>query len=406
MISVKGLSKRFFPLNKDGGLGAALRFLWSGENQRGGRWALEDISFSLSEGAALGIVGRNGSGKSTLLRLLASVYEPTKGELDLPAKVCSLIDLTSGIREELSGEENLDTLALLAGFSPSQLEEERQGMADFSGLGERLAEPCRTYSSGMLLRLAFSVAVARRPQLMLVDEVFAVGDKTFARSCQERISAYRRQGTSVIFASHDLDFITKTCSSCLWLEGGKVAAIGPAGNIVGEYRSFLAEQTSTSLAPQLLQPKRELTSSSPFGKISFTKGDDETNAFAAGEGVTVTIPILLDEDRGPLILGVALKSSDGQLLWGSNTKREGHPLLQYPYGHSITLELSGGEFQPGEYSLDLCLSDPEENPIIYEADCGRFAVLELEGRGQEGLFRPRHEFTIRSVEMGRQGTVQ
>ena len=405
-MKIKGLSKRFFPVDKDGGLRSALRFLLSGNNQQGGRLALDDVSFSLKEGQALGIVGRNGSGKTTLLRLLASVYEPTAGELDLPKEVCALLDLTSGIREELTGSDILDTLAILAGWTPAQLSQKRQEMVDFSGLGERLQEPCRTYSSGMLLRLAFSVAVARRPELMLVDEVFAVGDKTFARSCQEKISAYRRQGTAVVFASHDLDFITKTCGSCLWLEGGKVAALGPAGSVVSQYRSFLAEQTTSALKPVEVAHNRAPQKKSPFGSVTFRNETGANNAFAVGTPIKVDIPILQEEDLGPLIFGVALKSSDGQLLWGSNTKRENMDLLTFPYCHNICLELSGGELQPGEYCLDLCLSDPDENPVFYETDCGRFGILELEGTGQEGLFRPRHKFTISSVEMKSKSTVQ
>ncbi len=404
MVEVKNLGKRFPAADPKAGVFSALKFLWTAASNPQGRWSLADLSFSLEEGCTLGIVGRNGSGKTTLLRLLAGVYQPTTGTIVGAEDICALLDLTGGIKEELSGRENIHTLALLARWSPSEFAAVQDSVYEFSGLGKRLDEPCRTYSAGMLLRLAFAVAVAKRPRILLIDEVFSVGDKTFALKCQEKIASFVRQGTTVLFASHDLDFITRFCQKSLWLEGGKAAAFGLSGRVVGAYRAFLAEHNLSNIEPVAYDgPSKKV--SSAFGTLLFS-GESGAAAFAAGEAITIEIPLEIEEDKGPLNLGVALKGSNGQLLWGSNTLRENLPLMTHPYPEKVVLELTGGEFQPGEYTLDLCLSDKDENPLFYELDCGHFAVLELEGTGQEGIFRPQHKFTIHSVAKKRRGTLQ
>jgi len=401
-LVVENLGKRFPAVGPSGGLVAALRYLWSAGAAPDGRWAVDDVTFALEPGRMVGVVGRNGSGKTTLLRLLAGIYRPTRGAVVVDGTVSAVLDLTAGIREELSGTENLATLALLGGCTGAEAAAAAAAMAEFSGLGTRLADPCRTYSAGMLLRLGFAAASARRPAVLLVDEVVAVGDDAFTTRCRQRIADFRAAGTAVVVAGHVLDFVTGTCDSCLWLEGGRVADWGPPGRVVSRYRASLARANAADVESRA--PGEGLDTGGAV--VHVTGPDGPAEAVAAGAPLTVTFTVPFGEDRGPLVLGVAVKRRDGLLLWGTNTRRSGLQPLVWPYPAAVVLDLPGGELQPGDYGLDVCWSGPDEHPLRYDGDAVRLTVLELDGPGQEGLFRPRHGFRVAAVETEASGAVQ
>ncbi len=200
-------------------------------------FALTDISLDVHRGEIFGIIGRNGAGKSTLLKVVSRVLIPTRGRVFLAGQVSPLLELGAGFHPELTGRENVLLNGTLLGHSLRELEAHMQEIVAFAELGTFIDAPLRTYSSGMAARLGFAVATAWQPEILLVDEILAVGDEAFRRKCQARLQDFRDVGTTVLMVSHDLSSIGSLCARAAWLERGVIKAIGPAGHVIEEYRA-------------------------------------------------------------------------------------------------------------------------------------------------------------------------
>ncbi|MBL4849922.1 MAG: ABC transporter ATP-binding protein [Planctomycetes bacterium] len=202
--------------------------------------ALKGVSLELAAGEALGVVGANGAGKSTLLRLLAGIYRPDAGTIEVQGRRALLLELGAGFHPDLSGRENARIAALIAGLTEQEFKDRAAEVFAFAELSdEQLDAPVRTYSSGMVVRLGFAVAAHLDAALLIVDEVLAVGDVAFQQKCRARIAALRDQGTALILASHAYGEVRETCSRVLWLEGGAVRAEGPPGEVLNEVEAYL-----------------------------------------------------------------------------------------------------------------------------------------------------------------------
>ncbi|CAN5899284.1 ABC transporter ATP-binding protein [soil metagenome] len=206
------------------------------------RWTLQDVSFDVPVGGSLGLVGSNGSGKSTLLRLLAGLSQPTRGHVCLRRKPTSLLMLGEGFHPMLSGTENAITGLILAGYSRNDAQRQLETVADFAELNGFMDQQLRTYSDGMRTRLAFAVAIQTHPEIMLIDEILAVGDLTFQQKCFDRLQSLRERGVTVVLASHDLDQILTSCQRALWLDAGRVRAYGPSDAVTDEYRDAMQDR--------------------------------------------------------------------------------------------------------------------------------------------------------------------
>ena len=204
-------------------------------------WALRDVTLSLAPGAALGLIGRNGAGKSTLLRLLAGTSAPSAGRLRVRGPVASLLELGAGFHLDLTGRENIFLAGLLLGLSPREMREKESSIAEFSELGEFLDQPVRTYSSGMGMRLGFAIAASVEPKVLLIDEVFAVGDQAFQKKCVDRVLEFRKRGTTLVLCSHSLYDVRQICDQAAWIDAGRVRALGPAVDVTNDYASFARE---------------------------------------------------------------------------------------------------------------------------------------------------------------------
>lgn len=202
--------------------------------------ALDGISFEVRKGECLGVIGRNGSGKSTTLGLIAGVMRPSKGSVETSGHVCPLLELGAGFHADLSGAENIFLNGILLGMTRRQISARLEEIVAFSELGQFLERPLRTYSSGMVARLGFSVAVHLNPEILLVDEVLAVGDLAFAQKCLNRMKAFREQGVTIVFVSHSPDAIASLCDRAMWLDGGRMVAWGEAKPVCEEYRKEMS----------------------------------------------------------------------------------------------------------------------------------------------------------------------
>jgi lipopolysaccharide transport system ATP-binding protein len=240
-IQVRNLSKsfRYVPVGKDVTLKETIvKHLFHrtsrGDGERRVR-ALENVSFSVERGSMLGVIGRNGSGKTTLLRLLCGVYQPDQGEIIIQGSLTPLLSLGAGFHPELSGRENAKVELLILGLSPKQIAERMEQIVDFAEIGDFADAPVRTYSTGMRMRLAFAAAVSVDPDVLLLDEVLAVGDAAFTRKCYACIDDFKSRGKTIVLVTHSADVVADRCESALWLDGGRVAAWGAARQVVAAY---------------------------------------------------------------------------------------------------------------------------------------------------------------------------
>jgi ABC-2 type transport system ATP-binding protein len=208
--------------------------------------ALDGVDIVLRRGESLGVIGRNGAGKSTLLKVVARVLRPTRGRVWIRGRVAPLIQLGAGFHPELTGRENIFLNGAILGFSQKEMERRFDSIVDFSELAAFIDAPLRTYSSGMVARLGFSIASDAAPDILIIDEVLEVGDEAFQKKCQERMEKFRRQGTGILFVSHSMDDVQRVCERAIWIDGGRIIASGPSAEVV---HSYLAQVTPSAAIP-------------------------------------------------------------------------------------------------------------------------------------------------------------
>jgi ABC-type polysaccharide/polyol phosphate transport system ATPase subunit len=206
-------------------------------------FALKNISFSVEEGEGLGVVGSNGAGKSTLLGLVAGLSQPDTGTVHVNGRIAALLELGSGFHPDLTGAENVYVNAALIGLSRRRTSDLFDEIVDFSGIGEFIDEPLRTYSSGMTMRLAFSVAINMDPEVLLVDEVLAVGDAAFQEKCFERLRQFRHAGKTLLCVSHSTTMVREMCNHAIWLDHGELMMAGTVGEVIEAYEGYKSTAT-------------------------------------------------------------------------------------------------------------------------------------------------------------------
>src|SRR5215471_9094575 len=216
-----------------------LRSLWSTPKEF---WAVREVSFEVKRGEALGIIGHNGAGKSTILKLLASITTPSAGEIRINGRVAALIEVGSGFHPELTGRENVYLSGSILGMARSEIGQKLESIIDFSEIRDFIDIPVKRYSSGMYVRLGFSIAAHLEPEILLLDEVLAVGDMAFQRKCLDRVRALRREGRTIIFISHDLNAVEALCDRVLLMQRGEVIADGPPGEVIEQYKALATNE--------------------------------------------------------------------------------------------------------------------------------------------------------------------
>lgn len=200
-------------------------------------YALRNVSFRIEEGESVAIIGRNGAGKSTLLSLVAGLSKPSEGKVRVNSRVAALLELGSGFHPDLTGAENVSLNAALLGLTRARTNELYESILDFAGIGDFIGDPLRTYSSGMVMRLAFAVAIHVDAGILMIDEVLGVGDQRFQEKCFDKIMEYRRAGRSLLFVSHGAEVIRRLCDRAIWLSGGEVQLAGPAASVLEAYEN-------------------------------------------------------------------------------------------------------------------------------------------------------------------------
>lgn len=238
MIKLSQVSKKFYQQHQKT-FKEFLPALIGGQNTISSFWALKNINLSVAEGETLGIIGVNGSGKSTLLEMMAGVSQPTSGTIHVDGRIAPLIELGAGFHPELTGRENVFLNGIILGLSRQQVTAQFDEIVNFAEIPDFIDQPIKHYSSGMYLRLAFAVAVHTNPDILLMDEILAVGDTAFQKKCFAKMKSFQDQGKTIVFVSHDLNAVENFCQRAIWLEKGEIKAEGKAKKVVATYRESI-----------------------------------------------------------------------------------------------------------------------------------------------------------------------
>ncbi|MBA3350464.1 MAG: ABC transporter ATP-binding protein [Actinobacteria bacterium] len=325
-------------------------------NQLGARkehWALRDISFDLGRGESIGLLGRNGSGKSTLLRLLGRVTQPTSGQINIGRKVGGLLTLGEAFHPLLSGEENAITGAIVAGLTRRQATRRLSDIAAFAELEEFLDQPLRTYSDGMRLRLAFATAINIDPEILLIDEVLAVGDIRFRDKCMQKLNELRESGVSAVVASHYMAQLKAVCDRAIWLADGRVRVMGYVDDVVERYERAM-EETAPVRESGGLAAKRFGTGDVEITDVKLLNAAGAAvTTFPAGSAATVMIDYLAHKEVVEPIFGVSVHSvADGIRCFDVSTAADGQSTGTLKGPGRIQLHLERIALAKGAYHLD------------------------------------------------------
>jgi len=337
---------------------------WRGPRHRQ-KWVLQDINFQLAPGEAVGIIGINGAGKSTLLKLITGTTTPTTGSVAIGGRVAALLELGMGFHPDFSGRQNAYMAGQLLGLTVDEITALMPEIEAFAEIGEYIDQPVRVYSSGMQMRLAFSVATARRPDVLIVDEALSVGDAYFQHKSFERIRAFRQQGTTLLIVSHDRAAMQSICDRAILLDSGRLAREGTPEEVMDFYNALIAEREGSTLE-QIRTDEGRVQTTSGTGEASVTaitlENEDGQPMEVANVGVPVTlkVQVRINAPVARLVLGYMIKDRLGQPIYGTNTHHMQQPLENLRAGETIEYRfrfpLNLGE---GSYSLTTALTSNE-----------------------------------------------
>lgn len=391
--------------------------------------ALGGVSFEVARGEAVGLLGSNGSGKSTLLKIVAGILKPSAGTVEVEGRVAALIELGAGFHPEISGRENVYINGAVLGLSRREIDRRFDDIVEFSGLEDFIEEPVKNYSSGMYVRLGFAVAVHTDPDVLLVDEVLAVGDEAFSHRCLRRIEELLAREKTLLLVSHSLGLIEEVCDRAIWLERGIVQLDGHPRRVVDAYRQSVAEEESRAhreskeqreaepeaiaAAPEtpsevLLAAEEEDPEEPPpkaeevlrwgsgearIERVRMLVEDEEQYHFRSGAAVSFEIEVMAERDLANFVFGIGITTPRGIECWGTNTDLDGLLPKLLPRGRAQVL-VSCPELRlaPGEYLVDVAVHAHDGTPYDYRRKLLSFSVTAP--TGGVGLYFPRHTWSF------------
>jgi ABC-type polysaccharide/polyol phosphate transport system ATPase subunit len=322
--------------------------------------ALNDVSVTIEQGESVAIIGSNGAGKSTTLKILAGIYKPTSGTAETSGRITSLLDLGVGFHPDLTGEENLMLNGALIGLGRNEIKKLVPGIADFAQLSRFMDTPVKYYSNGMFMRLGFSLATAVDPDILLVDEVLAVGDVGFQERCYERIWDFRQKGRTLIFVSHDLDAVSNLCKRAVWLHEGIVRMDGDAEEVLAAY---LQQESGKCANSSLSASPKEWGSREVWFDSVILRNEDgsPSSTFYRNEKIVVDTTLKSRSPSGVenVVFGFSVHRPGGETIIGSNNLEMNQPLLAFKGSTRSVITISLDIEEPGTYLLGLALTDPE-----------------------------------------------
>ena len=398
--------------------------------------ALTGVTFSVPRGSTYGVIGRNGSGKSTALKLVAGITKPTSGTVRVDGRISALIELGAGFHPEISGRENVFINGIMLGLTRREIQERFDDIVDFAELREFIDAPVKTYSSGMYMRLGFAVAIHVDPDVLLVDEVLAVGDEGFTHKCLDKFAEFRRRGRTILLVTHSLNLVERFCDEALWLDGGQARAHGDPKRVVGAYLTKVEEGEEALLASTTAKAVEEASRPEGWdgregehgqegrdGEVPPERPTDPTsNMFQATEGrwgsrdVEITDVAFLDREGQPsfvfhsgdalsirvrvraaqptddFVFGIGLFNAEGVCVYGTNTYLEEMNPEQLDGEGEATFAIDSLDLVEGTYKIDAAVHKRDGFPYDYHRLLYTFRV---KSRTHDvGIYRPRHRWSF------------
>ncbi|MEW6456467.1 MAG: ABC transporter ATP-binding protein [Acidobacteriota bacterium] len=373
--------------------------------------ALDSVSFSVKKGATLGIIGANGSGKSTLLKVIAGITKPTEGAVNVDGKVSALIELGVGFHPEISARENIYINGIMLGLSKKEISEKFDEIVKFAELEEFIDQPVKTYSSGMYMRLGFSIAINVNPDILLIDEVLAVGDAAFVPKCLDRIADFKRRQKTILFVSHDLTTVENICDEVIWLKKGKCQTKGDPKRVVDAYLKDVAQITEEKLetlhkekekeaereelAPQI-EEKREARWGSREVEILSVKlkssDGEEKWVFHEGEEMRIELEVESKKKIDDFVFGIGIFNPQGMSVYGTNTNFEDFVSDHLEGRGKVTFKIKNLNLINGSYFLDVAIHKRDGYAYDYHRSLYEFRVFSR--KKDIGIWRPNHSWTF------------
>jgi ABC-type polysaccharide/polyol phosphate transport system ATPase subunit len=387
--------------------------------------AIQDVTFTLPKGRTLGVIGRNGSGKSTLLKLVAGITKPTQGEVRVDGRISALIELGAGFHPEISGRENVFINGIMLGLTKREITRRFDEIVEFAELQDFIDAPVKTYSSGMYMRLGFAVAIHVDPDVLLVDEVLAVGDEGFTHKCLDKFSEFKRRGKTILLVTHSLGLVERFCDEALWLDAGQKMGMGDPKRVVGAYitdvevseeEQLAAGDAKTQEATVVISPDEPASAvlpdspvhvaEAPADMFRATEGrwgsreveitnvrlvgsdGDAGHVFHSGDPMTIRIslraPIVVDD----FVVGVGIFNAEGTCCYGTNTSLEELRAVRILGDAEARFRIESLDLVEGTYKLDVAIHKQDGYPYDYHRLLYTFRV---KSRTKDvGIYRPRH----------------
>ncbi|MGX7680722.1 ABC transporter ATP-binding protein [Jatrophihabitans sp. DSM 45814] len=374
VVRIENVSKRFV-IRKEKSLKERLVNFGRSNLHKDDFWALRDINIEIDSGSTIGLIGPNGSGKSTLLKLIGGIVQPTAGSVTRRGRLAALLELGTGFHPDLTGRENVFLNASILGLTRKQTEKYFDAIVDFSGIEQFIDTQVKFYSSGMYVRLAFAVAVHVDPDLLLVDEVLAVGDEPFQRKCMDRIRSFQSEGRTIILVSHALDQVAEVCDRAVVLEHGIVVADGEPRDALRHLRADFEEVRNAERARERVSGERTATTSARIAAVRVTDADGRSRAVLnSGSTVCVEIDVEADTSLANGIVGFSLENSSGQGVYGTNSKLLGIALPTFQGLQTFTFRVNDFFLGEGQISVIAAVAEGSGVEIDRKVDAATFSV--------------------------------
>ena len=418
VIDVKNITKKF-RIYFDKGSQLKEKLLFRKRSRYEEREVLKGISFQVRKGEAVGLIGHNGCGKSTTLKLLTKIMYADSGEITMKGRISSLIELGAGFHPDMSGRENIYTNASIFGLTKKEVDERFNKIVEFSELEDFIDNPVRTYSSGMYMRLAFSVAINVDADILLIDEILAVGDTNFQTKCFNRLRELKSHGMTIIIVTHDLSTIEKFCDRAIWLNDGIIVREGRSDEVVDAYFSFMNDKkieheikSEKEIIPEEIpEPPEEISetpennggidySANRFGlkHIEIKKAEmlnqenKDVRIFRTGEKMTIKIRYHVNKNLDEYVFGFGFYDLDGKCLYGNNTQIDRMKINPEKTDGIISVEIENLPLLSGKYILNVAVVDADGTPMDFYRNYCEFEVISNDR--STGYFSISHEWRL------------
>lgn len=420
-IEVHNITKEF-KVYLDKGRTLKEKMLFQNRRRYEKRSVLNDISFEVKKGEAIGLIGQNGCGKSTTLKLLTRIMYPDKGTIEMSGRVSSLIELGAGFHPDMSGRQNIYINASIFGLSRKEIDQRLDDIISFSELEEFIDNPVRTYSSGMYMRLAFSVAINVDADILLIDEILAVGDANFQAKCFNKLREIKAHGTTIVIVSHSLGQIEQICERSVWIHKGKIKAEGNPFDIHPMYLDYMGQKRQDTIEKEQERKREKEDAKSEDGKHKnenidgqkienqevkqrwgngaaqiikvkmLDKDGKEKRAYKTGDNLSIEVQYSLKEPVPDADFGIGIFRSDGLQCFGTNTRIDKFKRFDLKESGSFKIELQNLQLLPGEYWVDLAIESRMGLPVDYYTKALNFETYSE--TNDAGVCRINHQWIL------------